>query len=165
MFFIKKILSPFTYILISHKEKTAIGLILPFILAVALVVSEIINIKIIEGVNTLIPNMFIGYILFLILTVSLKNKLLDEYMKGVPPTLNGKQLTRRKFLLHLFNFLIVMSVLVYVLGVYFMQVLIDPNIEKYVKTIIEIFYVTLFFNLFFNTILGLFFIVNKIQEE
>lgn len=165
MFFAKKLLSPFTYLLITHKEKTAIGLILPFVLAVALVVSEIINVKIIDGVNVLIPNMFIGYILFLILIVFLKNKPLDEYMKGVPPTLNDKQLTRRNFLLHLFNFLIVMSILIYVLGLYFTQVLINPDVEKYVKTIIEIFYTTLFLNLFFNTILGLFFIVNKIQEE
>ena len=70
MFFAKKLLLPFTYLLITHKEKTAIGLIFPFVLAVALVISEIINVKIIEGVNVLIPNMFIGYVLFLILTVN-----------------------------------------------------------------------------------------------
>lgn len=173
------IATPLSYLKIKQPQKKWFDFILPIILSLCLstlIIFVDVNYKCIELfisngiVNTIngITQILSGFYLASMAAIAtFPNKDMDNIMHGVPPKINGKNLTRRDFLIRLFGYLSFICIFIYFFGstaVYFSDFI---NLESYnqlVKFVFCTIYFTIFFNMLFTTSLGLYFTIVKINQ-
>lgn len=177
-FILSKLCTPLRYLKIKHKEKTFFDLILPLIATICFL-----------GVNHLLPSplLFTGeksiisivngilqmlsgfYIASLAAVATFSRAEIDEEMLNAPK-LDGIPVTRRLFLTHLFGYLAIISILLYFVGG-FVQISTNnlhflENLEYYcyLSWIPQAIYIFGLFNLIFVTLLGLYFMIDRIHR-
>lgn len=174
-----KILTPIDYLFIKHSEKKWFDFVLPVIasgLAVLIIcllpkhISFIGKDSLISLVNGILQILSGFYIASMAAVATFQKNGMDDVMTGVPPTLRGKSLTRRKFLTYLFGYLAFLSITLYFIGGA-MQ-LSSSSIKEmhfasvsYVKNICLFVYIFFVGNILSTTALGMFFMIDKMHDE
>jgi len=186
---IARLFRPLDYVRIKHPHKVYYDLYLPFSLASILtlifvylpvqpkILGEAGLIKIITDILQILSGF---YIASLAAIATFNKEGMDDLMEGDPPTLKifcrGKmmidQLTRRRFLCLLFGYLSLLSLFLYFLGTgtfllaanakYFFAK--HSNLEL-AKWGFVWFYLLLTSNLIITTLLGLFYMVDRIHRK
>ena len=170
-FILSKLCTPLRYLKIKHKEKTFFDLILPLIATICflgvnhllpsplLFTGEKSVISIVNGILQMLSGFYIASLAAVI----------DEEMLNAPK-LNGIPVTRRLFLTHLFGYLAIISILLYFVGG-FVQISANnlhflENFEyyDYLSWIPQAVYIFGLFNLIFVTLLGLYFMIDRIHR-
>lgn len=178
MFVFSKLLKPLKYAQINHNEKKWFDVFLPcvFALGFILVIKQLpapITItgkdSLVSLVNGMLQILSGFYIASLAAVATFQKEGMDEPMEGIPPTLNGVALTRRNFLSYLFGYLAFVSICLYFTGGFVN--LIQPNVPNMLGGLVNKFssfflfiYLVLAFNVFFTTVLGMHFLIDKIHE-
>lgn len=174
-----KILSPLRYLKIKHGEKRVFDYILPIVCSLLFIIVNsnlehpmrfLGNSSIVNLVNGILQILSGFYIASLAAVATFSRPEIDQVMSGTPPKLGGKNLTRRLFLTHLFGYLAFMSIFLYFLGG--LAQLSLPNITSlinsdyyiYFKLLLSFIYLTFLFNIIFVTLLGLFFLIDRIHN-
>lgn len=177
MFVLSKLFKPAQYVRISHNEKKWFDIILPVIFAIGFIV--LLNqfaypIKLagkdslISLVNGMLQILSGFYIASLAAVSTFQKEGMDLPMEGSPPKLKGNVLTRRNFLSYLFGYLAFISILLYFIGGFVnlfqsnIPVALDGFFEKW-NFIFLFTYLVLVFNVFFTTVLGMHFLIDKIH--
>ena len=173
----RKLLAPLNYLRIFHKEKFYFDVLLPIILTSLIVMANhylpqklsLIGdkgfIPVVNGILQILTGFYIAS-LAAISTASLPR--LDDEMRGVKPVyLWGKEkpITRRRFLTSLFGYLSFVSLITYFVGG--LAQIAEANIASLMNQYeinwlfdsLKIIYILIICNLFFVTILGLFFMI------
>ncbi|EIX1612803.1 hypothetical protein MJ669_000693 [Cronobacter sakazakii] len=174
-----KILTPIDYLFISHIEKKWFDFVLPLIASGVIVflvhllpkgISLIGKDSLVSLVNGILQILSGFYIASMAAVATFQKPGMDKTMTGVPPTLRGKKLTRRKFLTYLFGYLAFMSILLYFFGGALQ--LTSSSIKQLalakvelVKTICLFIYLYFVCNILSTTALGMFFMIDKMHEE
>lgn len=173
----KKLMAPFDYLRIFHREKCVFDMVLPLLFTFILswvnnklpspitLLGEKGIVPLINGILQILVGFYIAA-LAAISTASLPR--LDQKMAGNSPIFLGKkkkEITRRLFLTHLFGYLAFSSLLLYLAGGIAQISLanITHFISSYEMTWIKSFakfaYLFMALNIFFVTMLGLFFLI------
>lgn len=177
-FILSKLCTPLCYLKIKHKEKTFFDLILPLIATICflginhllpsplLFTGEKSVISIVNGILQMLSGF---YIASLAAVATFSRAEIDEEMLNAPK-LNGIPVTRRLFLTHLFGYLAIISILLYFVGG-FVQISANnlhflENFEyyDYLSWIPQAVYIFGLFNLIFVTLLGLYFMIDRIHR-
>ncbi len=179
-FILQKLCSPLRYLKIKHKEKTFFDYILP-ILATSffLLINHYALPKsmpflgdksIVSVVNSLLQMLSGFYIASLAAVATFSRPEIDEVMINAPK-LNNIPITRRLFLTHLFGYLAFVSIMLYFVGG-FVQIASESmsQFESYayfatISITSQFIYVFCIFNLIFVTLLGLYFMIDRIHKE
>ncbi|AJE08363.2 hypothetical protein [Mannheimia haemolytica] len=179
-FVLHKILTPMRYLKISHKEKLLFDYILPAICAALfIVINEFLlpyplkflgDNSIVSVVNGILQMLSGFYIASLAAIATFNRPEIDEVMLNAP-RLNNRKVTRRIFLTHLFGYLAFMSILTYFIGG-FAQIsqdnivlLTSYNFYPIINYLAMGLYSFIMFNLVFVTLLGLFFMIDRIHHD
>ena len=177
-----KIFTPLKYLCISHKQKRFVDFLLPLVISSILTVILLnlpVNVNIlgdkgiVTKVNSLLQVLSGFYVAALAAIASFSSKNLDEPLKGYGVELNGNQLTRRQLLSYLFGYLAFVSYFLVLLGISLS--IFTPNISLVInelsaviisslKFIFFLFYFTALISVFLVTLLGLFYLTEKIHE-
>lgn len=173
-----KLFKPMGYIGIKHSEKRWYDIFIPAILAVltAIIIftlpkpiALIGKDSLISLVNGILQILSGFYIASMAAVATFQKDGMDKPMDGIPPTLNGKALTRRNFLTYLFGYLAFMSILMYFVGG-FIQ-LSASNISFWMVDVhfsVKFFLVTIYLfavsNILTTTALGMHFLIDKIHR-
>lgn len=186
------VLKPFKYLLIKHDEKKWFDIVIPAILAACfsflfyrlekpfpLVSSG----GLIPQVNSLLQMLIGFYIASLAAVATFGNESIDEVMAGTPPTLKMKvkgvpsivPLTRRRFLCYLFGYLALMSIVLYLSGVFatlvgysgadIISALSYAGWMSASKALLLFIYLFFLINLVLTTLLGLYYLSVRIHES
>lgn len=178
-FILNKILTPLRYLRIIHREKTFFDYVLPAMFAAAFLALNhhlpyplpfLGEGSIVSVVNGILQMLSGFYIASLAAIATFNRPEIDEVMLNAP-TLNNEPVTRRLFLTHLFGYLAFTSILTYFVGG-FAQIA-ETNItllQAYsfydVISCVSMFaYAFVIFNIIFVTLLGLFFMIDRIHRN
>lgn len=175
----KKILTPTDYIRIKHPEKRVFDIIIPFIVSACITgfifyldnpISIISKDGLISVINGILQILSGFYIASMAAVATFQKTGMDIVMDGSPPTLKGKELTRRKFLTYLFGYLAFTSIIMYLIGGGIQ--LLAPTISHtqwiqiaWVKIILIELYLFIISNIICTTILGMYFMIDKMHDE
>lgn len=187
MIFNSRLLRTFDYLRIKHEAKVKYDFWLPLGVALALVVAiEASPAKIpifgptgiVAAVNGLI-SILAGFFIASLAAVATFNKSsMDNVMPGKPPVLDvyvrgvtkKLELTRRRFLSLMFGYLAMMSISVYLIGAFgdvlaFGWISVLPiEVAKGARSVFLFGYFFMFANILTTTLLGLFFMVDRIHR-
>lgn len=179
-FVLHKILTPMRYLKISHKEKLFFDWILPAICATLFIITNEFLLpyplqflgkeSIVSIVNGILQMLSGFYIASLAAIATFNRPEIDEVMLNAPK-LNNIQVTRRIFLTHLFGYLAFMSILTYFVGGFAqisqdnISLLTGYSFYPVISYIAMGLYVFIMFNLVFVTLLGLFFMIDRIHHN
>lgn len=179
-FILQKLCEPLRYLKITHREKTFFDYVLPAIAtAIFLVVNQYLLPKpllflgeksIVSIVNGILQMLSGFYIASLAAVATFSRPEIDEQMLNAP-TLNSIPVTRRLFLTHLFGYLAFTSIMLYFIGG-FAQIATE-NINQIagseygeiISWFAKSFYTFGIFNLIFVTLLGLYFMIDRIHQD
>ena len=180
----KRLLTAIDYLRISHEAKHRYDYTIPTLFALAMISCYyFIPIKpsilgkdgIISNINSIIQILTGFYIASLAAVATFKTERLDEVMEGRPPKLkgiNGKTelLTRRRFLCLLFAYLVTLCFLLVFIGIIAPTVSANlrdlvPALFVYIKYVSLSIYIFLVSQLTVVTLLGIFFITDKIHAK
>ncbi|MBK8901686.1 MAG: hypothetical protein IPM53_10920 [Anaerolineaceae bacterium] len=185
---IGRLLQPLDYLRIRHARMGFYIFWLPLVMSVITVVvflllpstaQGIIPRGIVPAVTGLLQILTGFYIAALAAVATFDRPAMDEPMRGTPPTLKVKRggrgeeqaLSRRRFLSLLFGYLSFVSLFVYIAGS------VAPTIEENIKLIAQptwiarimwglfIVFLFVFFNLFVSTLLGLYYLTDRIHRD
>ncbi|WP_313129508.1 hypothetical protein [Pseudescherichia vulneris] len=176
---IKKMLTPVDYVRIKHPEKRVFDFAIPLILSLVITafiftldrpIALIAKDGLISVVNGILQILSGFYIASMAAVATFQKKGMDNIMDGAPPTLNGKDLTRRKFLTYLFGYLAFSSIFMYLSGGGLQ--LLSATISNvaifkivFVKFILVAIYIFIILNIICTTILGMYFMIDKMHDE
>ncbi len=184
MYLIRKLFTPLKYLKIYHKQKFLVDFWAPVIVSVFLVgllaflpadVDILGSQGVLNRVNGLLQILSGFYVAALAAIASFNSENLDSLLGGLGVKLNGRQLTRRQFLSYLFGYLAFISYTLVLLGIGIGIFL--PNIElvvtavksqnliMWIKYIFLTIYFTILCSMFFTTLLGLYYLTEKIHED
>lgn len=179
-----RLLVPFRYLRIRHPEKIKFDLVFPLALAVVLSVplfSEkfLLDAKSLDilGRSSDLLSILTGFFVAALAAVAtFGNQEMDEAMNGTEPVTladaSGNQvpLSRRRFLSYLFGYLALMSIVAYAIGFAFYALqtyLVEvhfPNWSSWTFVAFWIAYSIILGNLLSNTLLGLFYLTDRIHR-
>lgn len=176
---INKILTPVDYIRIKHPEKRVFDFWIPLILSVIISVFLYILDKpipilpkdgLVSVVNGILQILSGFYIASMAAVATFQKPGMDSKMDGTPPTLKGKELTRRKFLTYLFGYLAFTSIFMYLAGGGLQLLNLTINHIAWLKIAgIKYFLIALYLfiiaNIICTTILGMYFMIDKMHDE
>ncbi|HII3258226.1 TPA: hypothetical protein ACY3ID_005021, partial [Citrobacter amalonaticus] len=167
----RKILTPIDYIRIKHPEKRVFDIFIPLIVSVCItgfifyldrpipIISKDGLISVINGILQILSGF---YIASMAAVATFQKSGMDTVMDGSPPTLKGRDLTRRKFLTYLFGYLAFISIIMYLIGGGIQ--LLSPTLSHTqwikiacVKIIFVWIYLFIVANIICTTILGMYF--------
>lgn len=183
-----RLLKPLNYLRIHHKEKILYDWVLPPIVAVLLTSTLFFSpVKVtIFGANSVIKactdllQILTGfYIASLAAIATFSKQSMDDIMAGDPPILWKKtkglnvkeQLTRRRFLCYLFGYLAFMSLFLYFIGSATIPLsdvarkLFMPRTNYIIKWAFVFIYTFLMSQLLITTLLGLYYLVDRIHRS
>ena len=178
---IQIISAPLSYLKIKQPQKKWFDYVLPLILSVSISVAIIIFdltfkdielfsekgiVNIINGLTQILPGF---YLTSMAAVATFPNKYMDNIMYGIPPKINGNDLTRREFLISLFGYLCFVCIILYLYGslsIYFYDFF-SFNIiySKLMKFLFCLIYFYILFNMLLTTSLGLYFLIFKINKD
>ncbi|MGY6089400.1 hypothetical protein [Avibacterium paragallinarum] len=179
-FVLQKLCAPLRYLKITHREKTFFDYVLPAIAtALFLAVNQYLLPKpllflgeksIVSVVNGILQMLSGFYIASLAAVATFNRPEIDEQMLNAP-TLNNIPVTRRLFLTHLFGYLAFISIMLYFIGG-FAQIA-SSNISQLetfeyyniICWVAQSLYIFSIFNLIFVTLLGLYFMIDRIHQN
>ncbi|MCP3187572.1 hypothetical protein [Klebsiella pneumoniae] len=175
----KKILTPVDYIRIEHPEKRVFDIYIPLIASLAIAafifsldkpVPIIAKDGLISVINGILQILSGFYIASMAAVATFQKSGMDSIMDGTPPTLKGKDLTRRKFLTYLFGYLAFASIIMYLIGGGLQ--LLSPTLSSaqwakicWVKISFVVIYLFIIANIICTTILGMYFMIDKMHDE
>lgn len=175
----KKILTPINYVRIKHPEKRVFDIFIPLIIAILItififsldtpipIISKDGLISVINGILQILSGF---YIASMAAVATFQKSGMDSIMDGAPPTLKGKELTRRKFLTYLFGYLAFSSIMMYLIGGGIQ--LLSPTLNHtqwikitWIKISLVAMYLFIIANIICTTILGMYFMIDKMHDE
>ncbi|HEE0139754.1 TPA: hypothetical protein R8G72_000830 [Citrobacter youngae] len=175
----KKILTPIDYIRIKHPEKRVFDIFIPVIISTLITtlifcldrpISIISKDGLISVINGILQILSGFYIASMAAVATFQKPGMDSVMDGTPPTLKGKDLTRRKFLTYLFGYLAFASIIMYLIGGGIQ--LMSPTLSHtqwikvpWVKITFVGIYLFIISNIICTTILGMYFMIDKMHDE
>lgn len=174
-----KLFKPLGYIGIKHSEKRWYDIFIPAILAVLIgtiiftlpkPIALIGKDSLISLVNGILQILSGFYIASMAAVATFQKEGMDKVMDGIPPTLNGKVLTRRNFLTYLFGYLAFMSILMYFVGG-FIQLSASSisfwmiEFHRFFKFCLVVLYLFVVCNILTTTALGMHFLIDKIHRS
>lgn len=177
----KIILFPLSYLKIAQPQKAWFDYIIPIALSIffsSLIIYSDIKYKnvelfsdkgIVNVINGLTQILSGFYLASMAAIATFPNKDMDKIMDGIPPRLSNKDLTRREFLIQLFGYLCFICILLYLIGglsIYFFDFAVLSFIwTKFFKFSFCLVYLFIFFNMLLTTLLGLYFLIVKINQK
>lgn len=174
-----KLFTPLKYIKIHHPEKRLYDYVFPLITAAITTIVFILispKIKIVGPgglillVNGILQILSGFYIASLAAVATFQRSNMDELMEGTPPTYNNLPLTRRMFLTKLFGYLAFISIFIYFFGgaVELMQHSFSKIPTKaliYIQSAFIFMYTLAVSNIIFTTILGMHFMIERLNKD
>lgn len=174
-----KILTPVDYIRIKHPEKRVFDIIIPLVVSIVITVfifsldkpiALVSNNGLISIINGILQILSGFYIASMAAVATFQKQGMDSVMDGFPPTLKGKELTRRKFLTYLFGYLAFTSILMYLVGGGVQLLSSTLSSSKMIEyPVIKIglvgIYLFIVSNILCTTILGMYFMIDKMHDE
>lgn len=176
---IKKVLTPVDYIRINHPEKRWFDFYVPIFFAVIVSICVFMLPKhialigkdgLVSLTNGILQILSGFYIASMAAVATFQKDGMDAVMDGYPPTLRGKDLTRRKFLTYLFGYLAFLSIAMYFLGG--TAQILSKNISEIdffkisaIKYSLLGVYLFFIFNILTTTVLGMYFMIDKMHEN
>lgn len=173
------------YLRISHKSKNKYDYYAPGILTIfAIAMYYILPLKpallgtdgFVAKINGILQ-MLVGFYIASLAAISTFNKSdMDELMDGTPPTLKDahsnslERLTRRRFLSLMFGYLAFLSLFLYFSGISAewltnnIKLLCNGNLFRFVKISLLGFYIFCISNLIVTTLIGLYYMSDKIHR-
>ncbi|NVJ58208.1 MAG: hypothetical protein HWE19_17780 [Vibrionaceae bacterium] len=174
---LQKLSKPLSYLTIKHDQKFIVDALLPMLLAALsffLIVSSkhdfnIVGDKgLIDHVNGLLQMLVGFFVASLAAVATFQRPGMDEPMQGIPPTLNGRGLTRREFLCYMFGYLAFVSIVTYLfsgvvkLSLPALKLTLSSNIYEMTSQLGLFGYLVVVFNILITTLLALFFLTDRI---
>lgn len=184
----QRLAQPLDYLRIDHPAKAKYDYLIPALLAVALTVWVVFAPRPVSvfGQNGLLSiaggllQMLTGfYIASLAAIATFTRRSMDLVMPGVPPRLNvfergverQLRLTRRRFLCLMFGYMAFLSLFLYLLGMFVVpsitaiKEIIPVAVHGYARGIFVAMYFFLFSNLLITTLLGLYYMADRIHRH
>jgi hypothetical protein len=184
---IRRLLTPLSYLRIEREDKVKDELIIPLALtslsiAALILLSGKIPVFSEKGMLSFIVNylqIVSGFYIASLAAVATFNKdSMDRPMPGLPTTLPRtmkgveviENLSRRRFLCFLFGYLSLLSLILYfsgsglILAAPHIKTLISANVAAYLKWTVVFFYLMITYNLLVTTLLGLYYMTDKIHR-
>jgi len=176
---LSKMLTLINYLKIKHPEKRVFDFWMPALISLVIgfllylldrpipLLSKDGLISVVNGILQILSGF---YIASMAAVATFQKNGMDDIMEGTPPTLDGQDLTRRKFLTYLFGYLAFSSIVFYFIGGGLQ--LLAPTIEKtewmhhaLVRQPLLIIYLFFIMNILSTTILGMHFMIDKMHNE
>ena len=177
-----KLFTPLNYLRIQHDQKRWLDFFMPAILSLCVCAIYVLlpvrldltgDKGLIATLGTYLQVLSGFYIAALAAIATFPNKNMDVEMDGVPVALNNHNLTRRQFLSYLFGYLAFIGFGLVMVGS--LVQLLAPSIEFYSKCMPDgfkwlklaglFFYLVCFFSIILTTLLGLYYLTDKIHEN
>lgn len=184
------IFTPLRYLLIKHEQKFVWDLVVPSIFLIAsILVVALLRIDIdftgpsglFSSVNGLLGVLSGFYIASLAAISTMNGPGLDQEMKGDPPTLKVKnkkkkytvKLTRRAYLRYLFGYLATIGIALFFYGI-LMNVFYAPvreslaigdHLMSFFSAVFGMIYVFFLANLTMNTLVGIYYLTDRIHRQ
>lgn len=174
----KRFLSPVRYLAIHHAMKarfdwwwpigfTVITMLIFWILPVK---PEVLGDKgFLKGIRDLIALLAAFFVVALAAVSTFALDSLDQPMIGTTPTLDGHDLSRRQYVCYLFGYLSVLSFVLFLVAIGAeilapsLRVALPVIVLWWTRAVLGTLYTLAFWNMFFTTLLGIFFLVERVH--
>lgn len=176
----KRLVAPVRYLAIKHDIKPRFDWGWPVLLtAVTMLVFWLLPKKpellgeagILKGVRDLIGLFAAFFVAALAAVATFGRPSLDDPMEGTTPTLDGRDLSRRQFVCYLFGYLAILAFALF-LSIVFAQIiapslrtLLSSDVMWWLKAITGTIFVFAFWNMIVTTLLGIYFLVERVHLE
>jgi hypothetical protein len=172
------LLSPFAYLWIKHPFKTRIDWWWPLVLtAMTMTLLWLLPVTprilgeagFLKGIRDLIALFAAFFVVALAAVSTFARRSLDQLMEGTPPTLNGRDLTRREFVCYLFGYLAALSFVLFLACIAAeivapsFRFLFTPNILWWIRALSGTAFAFGFWNMVTTTFLGIWFLIERIH--
>jgi hypothetical protein len=172
------LLAPFRYLAVRHEVKRRIDYGWPLALA-ALTMGTLWLLPVasqvlgeggyLKGVRELIALFAAFFVVALAAVSTFDRPTLDMVMEGTPPTLDGRDLTRRQFVCRLFGYLAALSFVLFLMSVAAEIVApsfrywFSPHILWWIRAVLGTLFAFGFWNMVATTFLGIWFLIERVH--
>lgn len=176
----RRLLRPLAYLSIRHETKYKFDWGWPLGLAVVTVLifwvlpakPQLLGDKgLLKGVRELIALLGAFYVAALAAVATFARPTLDMPMEGTPPELAGRPLTRRQYVCYLFGYLALVAFTLFIVLVAAealapsIKIVVAKEYLSWVRNILIVPLAFVFWNMMITTMLGVYFLVDKVHIE
>jgi len=174
----RRLLSPFRYLRIKHDLKRRFDIWWPLCLTlVTMLVFLILPVTprvlgeggFLKGIRELISLLAAFYVVALAAVSTFDRPGLDKPMEGTPPTLDGKDQTRRQYVCFLFGYLAALSFLLFLVSVSAeilapsLRVIFPPRALWWLRAGLGSLFTFGFWSMIVTTMLGIWFLIERVH--